>query len=137
VYLDIATKARSIAPFARDRRHYCFKMPKNAVARQVSEVLAAANELHEALVVYKRGLRKFASLIAEGAAVPDALETVEGNGGGQPRLIPNALDAFELARADLRTAIVALAMHQGMSGSELARRLGVSRQLVSRIAAQG
>jgi len=111
-------------------------MPKNAVARQVAGVLAAADELHEALVLYKRGLRKFASLIEKGAAVPDALGAIEGGVGGRPRLIPNALDALEMARTDLRTAIVALAIHQGMSGAELARRLGVSRQLVSRIAAQ-
>jgi hypothetical protein len=111
-------------------------MPKNAVARQIATVLAAADELHEALIVYKRGLRRFASLIEDGAAVPDALEALEGGVGGKPRLIPNALNALETARTDLRTAIVALAIHQGMSGSELARRLGVSRQLVSRIATQ-
>ena len=129
--------ARHVASSGREHNGYCFRMPKNAVACQVATVLAAADELHEALIVYKRGLRRFALLIEGGAAVPDALETIEGNVGGQPRLIPNAIDAFETARTDLRTAIVTLAMHQGMSGSELARRLGVSRQLVSRIAIQG
>jgi len=111
-------------------------MPKNAVARQVAAVIDAADELHHALIRYKRGLKKFASLIEDGADVPDALAAIEGSVGGQPRLIPNALDDFEVARNDLRSAIVALAMDQGMSGAGLARRLGVSRQLVSRIATQ-
>lgn len=111
-------------------------MPKKAVARQVATVIAAANQLQTALTVYMRGLDEFASLVEDGAAVPEALQAIDGNVGGQPRLVPDALEDFEAARNNLRAAIVVLALDQGMSGARLARRLGVSRQLVSRIAAE-
>ena len=111
-------------------------MSKKAVSRQVAAVIAAADDVQQALTLYKRGLKRFGALIDSGSAVADALQTIEGNVGGKPRLIPDTLADFEGARNELRTAIVALAIDQGMSGSGLARRLGVSRQLVSRIAAQ-
>jgi len=109
-------------------------MPKRAVDQKLATLIDAVDELQEALRQYKRGLSRFGVLIQEGASVADALAAIEGNVGGKPRLVPDTLDDFEAARNDFRTAIVTLALRQGTSAASIARRLGVSRQLVSRIA---
>jgi hypothetical protein len=109
-------------------------MPKRAVDQKLATLIDAVDELQEALRQYKRGLSRFGVLIQGGASVAEALAAIEGNVGGKPRLVPDTLDDFEAARNDFRTAIVTLALRQGTSAASIARRLGVSRQLVSRIA---
>ena len=106
-----------------------------ATLRQIATLISAADELQRALTRYKRGLTRLAALIEDNAKVPDALKALEarGGGGGRPRELPQAMARFEAARNSLRVSAVALATNQGMSSSALARRLGVSRQLISRI----
>jgi len=50
--------------------------------------------------------------------------------------VTDALGEFEAARHQVRLAMFALAKEQGSSFSDLARALGISRQLASRLAAE-
>jgi hypothetical protein len=108
---------------------------KAAALRQIATLVSAADDLQRALTSYKRGLTRLAKLIEGGLTIPEALKALEarGGGGGRPREIPEVLARFETARNNLRVSAVSLATNEGMSGSALARRLGVSRQLISRI----
>jgi DNA-binding transcriptional ArsR family regulator len=66
------------------------------------------------------------------------LDVVDGLVGGDPRAArrraAEALDAYERSLTSLRTAAVRMLVdEQGMTVADLSRRLGVSRQMVSRL----
>jgi hypothetical protein len=85
------------------------------------------NDLDESVVVLGEGIER-------GAPIIEALEEVGGT-----LTVPAMLEIFEefhAARQDLRVALLAIARREGTTAGELARTLGISRQLAYRLAAE-
>jgi hypothetical protein len=100
----------------------------------LTALVEATDELRVVLLRYKRANLKLISMVAEGESVLGALERVGGS-----RLRPgltDALDTFSGARHDGRLALVAAALEDGDTMSDIGRALSVSRQLISRLAGE-
>ena len=99
-----------------------------------SELNEVAERLRAVLLRYNKASDQVATLVAEGAHLVPALQSL----GGPVRRseVTDALEEFEAARHRVRLAMFALAKEQGSSFSDVARALGISRQLASRLAAE-
>lgn len=112
-------------------------MARGAAARKLERRLEALvkcnDELRVALEQFndttQRGL---AALRAGDRSLVETLSTTRA-GAARERL-NKALDKMERARREVRVAMSDLALEEGASLSQLARALGVSRQLLSRLA---
>lgn len=102
---------------------------------QISALTEAVDHLDEVLVRYKRAIAGLASHVEEGESVLEAFDGLDGVMLRQ-RELTETFDEFEGARHQVRLALFSLAMAQGASLSEVGRRLGISRQLASRLAAE-
>jgi len=106
---------------------------KQVIARTL-ELIERTDELVDILTRYKKANMALIDLLKDGGEIVDALD---GLGGPMRRReLTEALDAFEAARHAIRVAMFALAGEQGSTLSELGRKLGISRQLASRLAAE-
>jgi len=105
------------------------------LVRQISALTEATNNLEAVLVRYKRAINDLATHVEEGESVLEAFDELDGAMLRQ-RELTETFDEFEAARHQVRLAVFALATAQGASMSELGRRLGISRQLASRLAAE-
>ena len=95
--------------------------------RRIEELGAVLKDLDESVVVLGKG-------IEAGSPIIEALEGVGGT-----LTLPAMLETFEefhAARQELRVALLVIARGEGTTASELARTLGISRQLASRLAAE-
>jgi hypothetical protein len=110
------------------------KRSKNLI-RQIDTLTVAVESLEDVLGRYKRAVAGLATHVEEGESV---LESFDGLDGAMQRHreLTETLEEFGAARHQVRLALFALAMAQGASMSELGRRLGISRQLASRLAAE-
>ena len=99
-----------------------------------SELNEVAERLRAVLLRYNKASDQVATLVADGAHLVPALQSL----GGPVRRseVTDALDEFEAARHRVRLAMFALAKEQGARVSDVARALGISRQLASRLAAE-
>ena len=102
---------------------------------QISALTEATDNLEDVLVRYKRAIAGLAAHVEEGESVLEAFDGLDGAMLRQ-RELTETFEEFEGARHRVRLALFALAMAQGASLSELGRRLGISRQLASRLAAE-
>lgn len=92
-------------------------------------------ELSDALARYSARSARLAELVVAGEPLVGALEAV---GGASVRSDVNVVAERQVAaRHEVRVAMCVLALAQGHNLSELARALGISRQLASRLAAEG
>jgi len=105
------------------------------LVRQISALTEATNNLEAVLVRNKRAINDLAAHVEQGESVLEAFDELDGAMRHQ-RGLAQTLDEFVVARHQVRLAVFALAIAQGASLSELARRLGISRQLASRVAAE-
>jgi len=105
------------------------------LVRQISALTQATNNLEAVLVRYKRAINNLAAHVEEGDSVLEAFDKLDGAMLRQ-RELTETVDEFAAARHQVRLAVFALAVAQGASLSELGRRLGISRQLASRLAAE-
>jgi uncharacterized Fe-S center protein len=65
------------------------------------------------------------------------VEAIQGVKGATVRpVVTEAMEVFEAARHRARVAMLALALEQGATQSEVGRALGISRQLAARLAAE-
>jgi len=92
----------------------------------------ASKDLRRALLRYEKTSVEIAGLVERGESGADALKAA--GGPIRRREVTEALEKFEAARHRLRLAMFALASEEGTSASEVARQLGISRQLASRLA---
>ena len=95
--------------------------------QRIEELGTVLSDLDESIVVLGKGIER-------GAPIIEALEKVGGT-----LTVPAMLETFEefhAARQDLRVALLAIARIEGTTASEVARTLGISRQLASRLAAE-
>jgi len=101
----------------------------------VSALTEASKALREVLVRYERALTALATRVKRGQSVLEAFDAMDG-AMSRHRELTEALDELEATRHQVRLALFSLASAQGASTSELGRRLGVSRQLASRLASK-
>lgn len=101
---------------------------------RAAEVGDCTDRLREALERFKEAIAGLAQGVQDGQPAVDALEAVGGSLRRQE--LTDMLEEFEAARHRIRVALFALAMEQGASISEIGRRLGISRQLASRLATE-
>jgi len=116
----------------RDRKAVPSKSQQ--LVRRFSELIEAAEDVHTVLRSYIKANVSVATLVDQGAHLVTALEDFDGP--VRRGKVTDALKEFEAARHRVRVAMFALAKEQGSSASDLARALGISRQLASRLAAE-
>jgi hypothetical protein len=111
------------------------------MSRRSKALVREATGLMESIDHLRRVLQEFGQLnarlrarIAAGDDLGDTLENLSGPDAR--RQMTAALEQFEAARHRVRLSMFALAEEQGMSISDVARALGISRQLASRLAAE-
>jgi len=99
-----------------------------------SDLEEAAEHVRTVLRRYNKASASVATLVDQGVHLVPALESLQGP--VQRGEVTKALEEFEAARHRVRLAMFALAKEQGSSFSDVARALGISRQLASRLAAE-
>lgn len=90
-----------------------------------------SEELRQVLARYEEGGAVVTSRVQSGDLLTDALEAAAGP--IRRKEVTDALKAFERARHRVRLTMFSLATEQGITASHLARQLGISRQLASRL----
>lgn len=105
---------------------------RDAAIRETKQILEAAKTLHASLraneSVYRRGLKA----LEQGKDVATILGAVDVKSARQQ--LNETLEAFEHCRHQVRLALTAAGMDEGMTISDTGRAWGVSRQLASRYA---
>ena len=98
------------------------------------ELIDSTEQLRAALLDYRRTCEKLVK-IAEGPTAGSTTARLEQVKLGEKReRVTSAISAFEAARRQARIGLLAVAEEEGSNLSEVARSLGVSRQLASRLA---
>ena len=95
-------------------------------------LVEASKDLRRVLLRYEKTSAEIAARVERGESGTDALKTAQGP--LRRREVTDAVEKFEAARHRVRLAMFVLAGEEGVSASELARQLGISRQLASRLA---
>ncbi len=103
---------------------------RDGVIRAMERLLEADKEVRQQLQAAERVLRRGIRGIEEGEPIARALRTTKA--GERRQNVNDALENLQIARHDLRTAVIAAGLEEGMSLSEVARAFGISRQLVQR-----
>jgi len=108
----------------------------NRETRQLIEVI---DQLRSALLTYKRACEGMLRAAAgPGQPASDTIETMERLKVRERRqAVTEAMDEFEAARYRVRVGLIEAAQNEGRNLSDVARALGVSRQLVSRLGKEG
>ena len=107
---------------------------RNQLEKSLGAIVDAVDELRAVLLHYKKANITLIDMVARGEPVIASLEHVDA-----PSLRPqltDALDAFAGSRHEARLALLAVALEDGSSISEVGRALSISRQLASRLAAE-
>jgi hypothetical protein len=110
---------------ARERKNALNQI--ELLRQRIEELSGVLNELDDAVGVLGRGIER-------GAPIIEALEEVGGT-LTLPAML-HTFDDFHAARQDLRVALLVIARREGTTAGELARTLGISRQLAYRLAAE-
>lgn len=101
--------------------------------RKMESLIKRTDELRVAVEQFGETTQRGLALIRAGdVSLVEGLATTRA-GAARERL-NKALDQMETARREVRVAMSDVAVEEGASLSELARALGVSRQLLSRLA---
>jgi len=119
----------------------CGRRDRKAVPSKSKQLIDRFSDLDEAaehvrtvLQRYNKASARVATLVDQGVHLVPALESLEGP--VRRSEVTEALEEFEAARHRVRLAMFALAKEQGSSFSDVARALGISRQLASRLAGE-
>ena len=107
---------------------------RHRLLRRLADLLESSALLREQLVHYERETKKMIKRIESGERA--VLAGVGTDVASLRRQVTESMQQFEAARHRLRLAFMALAREEGDSISEVARVLGVSRQLASRLAGE-
>ena len=104
-------------------------------------MLSAIGGLNAASAVLRETLKKYENELTRiGRRLEDGEPAIDASRGtdipAQRRQVTEGIEEFEAARHQLRVALLAVGQEEGASFSEVARVLGISRQLAPRIAAQ-
>ena len=100
----------------------------------IDDLNAASALLRETLQRYEKEMTRIRRRLEDGE---QAIDASRGTAiPAQRRQVTEGIEEFEAARHRLRAALLAAGQEEGASFSEVARVLGISRQLASRIASQ-
>jgi transposase-like protein len=102
------------------------------LVNQLRRLQKSNDKLRQVLLQYQRATRRLVRHVESGKRLIDTVELIGGR-ELRPELT-DVLDEFETERHNTRLAMFALAGEEDTSISELARALGISRQLGSRLA---
>jgi response regulator of citrate/malate metabolism len=102
------------------------------LVKQAQQLIESTEKLRQVLAQYQRATNRLVRRVESGDRLVDTVERIGGR-ALRPELT-DVLDEFETARHNTRLAMFALAQEEHTSISELARALGISRQLGSRLA---
>ncbi len=108
---------------------------RRAVIDGASQEIVQLEKLIQACRHMQDELRESLVLMDEGYTMTTILAR-----GGKDTVIPRLTDALERTNASRRigrSAMIRLALHEGMTTRQLAERLGISRQLVERYRDEG
>jgi hypothetical protein len=100
--------------------------------REVAQLEEAARTLRAELRLIEAKYRRTRLSLEKGDSCPDVFSA--SGGGISRKRITDALESYEQQQHRTRTAIVAVALAEGMSVSGIGRAWGFSRQLASRYA---
>jgi hypothetical protein len=103
--------------------------------KKLSLLMDTTDDLCDVLTRYRTATAQLITLIESGGKMDESMSTLSSP-INRRRELTETLDAFEAARHQARLAVFSLALDQGTSISGMARTLGVSRQLASRLAAE-
>ena len=107
---------------------------QDKLIRVTCELIESTEKLRAALLDYRRTCERLVK-IAEGPPARSTVQRLEQVKLGEKReRVTSAIAAFEAARRQARIGLLAVAEEEGSNLSEVARTLGVSRQLASRLA---
>ena len=101
--------------------------------RKLVQLIKRTDELRIALDEFDEMTHAGLEVLQRGVPLVEGL--AQARAGSARASLNKALDRMETARRDVRVAMSDIAIEQGASLSEVARALGVSRQLLSRLAA--
>ena len=101
--------------------------------RKLIQLIKRTDELRIVLDQFDETTRVGLEIVQRGVPLVEGL--AEARAGSARASLNKALDRLETARRDVRVAMSDVAIEEGASLSEVARALGVSRQLLSRLAA--
>jgi len=96
----------------------------------VEELISTSRLLRQQLGVHEDVCRKVIAGLDQGAPMAYLLDDVEA--ASWRGVVTEAVKGFEVARHRVRLILVAIAVDEGMSITDVAKRWGVSRQLASR-----
>lgn len=106
----------------------------NNLIRLSRDLVEVIEQLREALLDYKEGCEELLSA-GDGEPADTTVESLSLLKFGEKRArVAQAMEDFESARRLARVALIAVAQEEGSNLSDVARVLGVSRQLTSRLA---
>ncbi len=105
---------------------------RDGVIRAIERLLEADQVVRHELVVSERVLKRGITRLKAGEEIGSALAATQAADRRQG--VNDALESLQLARHDLRIAVLSAGLEEGMSLSEVARGFGISRQLVQRLA---
>jgi len=106
----------------------------NRLIRDVEVLVDATEHLRTVMRGFARLNASLAKRVGNGEDLVSTLEDL--NGPLRRREVTDALEEFEAARHRVRLSMFGVAEEQDASISEVARSLGISRQLASRLAAE-
>ncbi len=96
----------------------------------IEELISSTVLLRRQLVAHEAVCRRVVSGVEEGVPVACLLEDIRADSWRS--VLTEAIKGFEVARHRVRLLMVAIAVDEGMSITDMARSWGVSRQLASR-----
>jgi len=102
------------------------------LVQEISNCVEVTDRLRQVLLDFRTTIEKLAEFVNNDEPAVPALAKL--NAPIRRRTLTEAMDEFDVARHQMRVALFASALEQGASISEIARGLGISRQLASRIA---
>jgi hypothetical protein len=106
--------------------------PDDLALQEIERFLESARALRAELRASETTYRRLARLLTQGDQVHGALEAVDAS--VRRHDLTEALDALERQRHQVKVALAADGLRQGMTIGDLGRAWGVSRQLAARYA---
>ena len=102
------------------------------LADEMAVLVEVTERARTVLKRYERASTQVVRRVHEGQRLVDALDKLDG--AARRREVTDAMGELSAARHRVRLAMFALGESQGTRVSELGRKLGLSRQLASRLA---
>ncbi len=101
---------------------------------RIADLIECSNRLRDLLQRYEAVNAELAEKVGRGESADIALRSLRAP--MRRREVTETFEEFDGARHEVRLALLALCLRDGVSRSEVGRYLGISRQLASRLAAE-